>query len=167
MDPIRSSHDWKLSFLSEFADFLSRCEAMEAAGLTKETFLALRHTCRALADCATYLMDVCHFKYVLLGSLQSDDLESRFGWLRQLSGANYYISMRQVMESDRKIRAVSLLKFSKFSLADIDQAGETDTELASGSDLYAVADDIISSLLGSTATWIRMNAPQYSMWPVP
>ena len=50
------------------------------------------------------------------------------------------------MDSDRKIRAVSLLKFSKLSLADIDQAGETDTELASGSDLYAVADDIISSL---------------------
>jgi len=59
---------------------------------------------------------------VLLGRLQSDALESRFGWLRQLSGANYYISMRQVLESDRKIRAISLVKFSGFTLEEIDDA---------------------------------------------
>src|SRR6218665_1472547 len=40
----------------------------------------------------------------------------------QLSGANYYISMRQDLESDRKIRTVSLLKYSKVSLSDIDTA---------------------------------------------
>jgi len=59
---------------------------------------------------------------VLLGHLQSDAIESRFGWLRQLAGANYYISMRQVMEGDKKIRALSLFKFSHFTLAELSNA---------------------------------------------
>ncbi len=41
------------------------------------------------------------------------------GWIRQLSGANYFISMRQLFESGKKIRAISLLKFSQFTVKDI------------------------------------------------
>ncbi len=50
MDPVRSSMDWKLSFLREFADFLKRWEATGNCGLTRETFLALQQCCLALAD---------------------------------------------------------------------------------------------------------------------
>ena len=128
MDPVSSPHDWKLDFLGEFADFLQRWESSKQPGLTRETFLALRHTCLALRDCARYLLNECGFNYVLFGYLQSDDLESRFGWLRQLSGANYFISMRQIVECDRKIRAVSLLKFDGFSLAEIDEAVQSSSQ---------------------------------------
>jgi len=121
MDPVRSSLDWKLDFLREFADFLQRWETSGKPGLSKETFLALRHTCLAIADCAAFLLDRRGFNYVLLGHLQSDAIESRFGWLRQLAGANYYISTRQVVEGDKKIRALSLVKFSHLSLGEIDQ----------------------------------------------
>jgi len=68
------------------------------------------------------MLDRLAFNYVLLGHLQSDAIESRFGWLRQLSGANYFISMRQVLEGDRKIRALSLVKYSHLSLEDVDSA---------------------------------------------
>jgi len=85
-------------------------------------FLALRHTSRALADCASYMLDRLAFNYVLLGQLQFDAIESRFGWLRQLSGANYFLSTRQVFEGDRKIRALSLLKYLQLSLEDVDSA---------------------------------------------
>jgi hypothetical protein len=124
-DPIRSVHDWKLDFLTEFAEFLLSWETSKTPGLTKETFLALRQTCLSLRDCAIHLLTQCGFNYVLLGRLQSDGIESRFGWFRQLSGANYYVSMRQVIESDRKIRALSLTKFSGYTLAEIDEAIET------------------------------------------
>ena len=130
MDPVRSSMDWKLDFLRECADFLKRWEDSAKPGLTRETFLALRHTCLSLADCSCYLLDHKAFNYVLLGHLQSDAIERRFGWLRQLSGANFYISVRQVLESDRKIKALSLLKFSGISLVDIDdvlQQGDVQT----------------------------------------
>ena len=122
MDPVRSSFDWKLQFLREFAQFLEQWERSKMQGLSRETFLAVRHTCLSLADCASYLLDKLGFSYVLLGHLQSDAIESRFGWLRQMSGANYYVSMKQVLDSDRKIRAVSLLQFSGLSLQEIDAA---------------------------------------------
>lgn len=144
MDPIRSSRDWKLQFLGEFADFLARWESRQKAGLTRETFLSLRHTCLALRDCASYLVDRAGFNYVLLGHLQSDAIERRFGWLRQLSGANYFISMRQVLEGDRKIRAVSLLKFSSISLAEIDSVNQSEQDTAHCDETDA--DDIATSL---------------------
>lgn len=152
-DPVRSSLDWKLTFLREFAAFVKRWEESAKPGLSKETFLALRHTCEALADCASFLLDRRGFRYVLLGHLQSDAIESRFGWLRQLAGANYYISMRQVVEGDKKIKAVSLLKFSKLSLADIDSALVESAESQSS----ASSDDSLASSIAESIN--------YSHWP--
>ena len=120
-DPMRSSMDWKIDFLREFATFLCQWELSRKPGLTRETFLALRQTCLALADCTCYLLDRRSFNYILLGHLQSDAIERWFGWFRQMSGVNNFISTRQVLESDRKIRGMSLLKFSKFCLSEIDR----------------------------------------------
>ena len=142
MDPVRSSADWKLQFLRKFAAFLERWQQSGQPGLTRETFLAMRQTCLSLADCASYLLDMLGFSYVLLGHLQSDPIEARFGWLRQLSGANYLISMKQVLDSDRKIRAVSLLKFSGLSLQEIDEAVTTTKATAED----PVADNIAEAL---------------------
>ena len=143
MDPVRSSADWKLQFLREFAEFLERWQQSGQPGLTRETFLAMRQTCLSLAECASYLLDMLGFSYVLFGHLQSDPIEARFGWLRQLSGANYLISMKQVLDSDKKIRAVSLLKFSGLSLQEIDEAVTSITK-ATAED--QVADRIAESL---------------------
>ncbi len=63
------------------------------------------------------------YKYVLLGKFQSDPIERRFSWLRQLSGGNYYISVRQLLENEKKIRATSLVKFSQCSLTEIRSLG--------------------------------------------
>ena len=54
--------------------------------------------------------------------MQSHTIESRFGRIRQLSGANYFISKRQLLESDRKLRTLSLVKYSYIAVRDIDQA---------------------------------------------
>ena len=89
------------------------------------------------------MLDRLAFNYVLLGHLQSDAIESRFGWLRQLSGANYFISMRQVLEGDRKIRALSLVKYSHLSLEDVDSAIQA--EDSSPSDT-TIADSIAEAL---------------------
>lgn len=51
------------------------------------------------------------FQYVLLGNIQSDPLERRFGVYRQMSGANYYVSTRQLFESERKLRGGNLVQY--------------------------------------------------------
>ncbi len=64
------------------------------------------------------------YQYVLLGKFQSDPIESRFGWYRQLAGANYFLSVRQFLEAEKCIRLKSLLKFSNHSLEDLKEVME-------------------------------------------
>ena len=121
-DVVTSANDWKLCFLEEFADFLESWQKSKKKGLTPDTFLANIQTCRALPELARFLITSCGFRYVLLGNVQSDCIEGRFGWIRQLSGANYYISVRQLIESCNKIKTISLLKFSKIGMKELSAA---------------------------------------------
>ena len=52
--------------------------------LSKETFTALILSLESLCKLCEYLLNHCQFNYVLLGHVSSDNLEERFGWLRQL-----------------------------------------------------------------------------------
>jgi hypothetical protein len=121
-DPVTSVADWKLSFLLEFATYLEDWERSNMPGLSRETFLALKQTISAFVPLCRYLLSEHGFKYILLGSIQSDNLEGRFGWYRQLSGGNYFISLRQVRESEKKIKIISLLKHSGFSVSDLSES---------------------------------------------
>ena len=129
-EPITEKNQLGLHFLREFADFLATWEASDPAGkksLTKETFLATRHSCLALADLSEYLLalpsqalpETHIFLYILLGLFQSDRIERRFGRYRQLSGGNYYISVRQMLESEKKIRIHDLVKFSGMTITEV------------------------------------------------
>ena len=120
-DPVTSTNDWKLIYLQEFADFLTTWENSKQQGLTRETFQATRHTCKTMISLAKYLLNSCNFRYVLLGRLVSDPLEQRFGWYRQCSGANYFISFKQLLDSERKIKVISLIKYSNYLPQDLDQ----------------------------------------------
>ena len=86
--------------------FSSYFFSTQQLGLTKQTSGALHQTCEAIMQMSKYLLENCGFNYVLLGKIQSDMIEQRFSWIRQLSGANYCISMRQLQESDKKIRSI-------------------------------------------------------------
>ena len=72
-------------------------------------------------------------------------IERRFSRIRQLSGANYYISMRQLQESDRKIRSISLLKYWQISIAEIDIIVKT--KCTSNNKLMATAEALQAELL--------------------
>ena len=65
-----------------------------------------------------------------MGKIQSDNIEGRFGYICQLSGANYYVSMRQLRKSERKLRTISLLKYSKLCLIEITKASSSPANAA-------------------------------------
>jgi hypothetical protein len=48
--------------------------------------------------------------YILLGLVSSDYLESRFGWFRQLCGADYFKAVLQFLQAEKKIRLRCLVK---------------------------------------------------------
>ncbi|MCP4120076.1 MAG: hypothetical protein GY737_32715 [Desulfobacteraceae bacterium] len=125
-DPVRSSEDWKLQFLLEFVQFLDEWESSGDVGLSKETLFAVRHTLTALVEMSRFMVDKLGFNYILLGKFQSDSLESRFGWYRQLSGTNYFISVKQLFESELKIKTLSLVHFSGVSLSELSSSDKYD-----------------------------------------
>jgi hypothetical protein len=88
-------------------------------GLSKDTFMAAQQTTAALMELSKYLLEEKSLKYVLFGLINSDTIERRFGWYRQLAGANYYLSVRQFLEAEKKIRLKCLVKFGKLNLKDV------------------------------------------------
>ena len=100
-------------FLKQFLDWLRKWEMAQTAGkLTKETFIALKHTTQALLEISEYCFHKLGARYVLLGKFQTDSLEARFGQYRQLAGGKYDVSLRQVFECEKKLRLLSVLKLS-------------------------------------------------------
>ena len=119
-EPISKDDTGGLQFLEKFTVWVEKWEKMnnKEHSLSKETFLTCKQTMRGLIGVAMYLLEEKNFEYVLLGLITSDPIERRFGWYRQLGGANYYLSPRQFFESEKKIRLQCLIKFGNLSFKE-------------------------------------------------
>lgn len=100
-----------MQFLKDLPQWLDTWKSLkcDTGGLTKETHAALELTCYSLLKLGQYCLEELKFKYVLLGKFQTDCLEDRFGNYRQLAGAQYHISIRQVFECEKKLRLQKML----------------------------------------------------------
>ena len=145
-NPVTNENDEKLDYLRKFADWLSLWEestvSKDKVCLTKETAMATKHTTLTLIAVAKFLLREKNFQYVLLGQIQSDPLEKRFSWYRQMSGGNYFVSVKQVLEAEKAIKMKSLLKFSGLSFEEAAFViGNSDL---SKEELLKVAEDILT-----------------------
>ncbi|KAH6938542.1 hypothetical protein HPB50_010466 [Hyalomma asiaticum] len=141
-NPVNSTVDQQLVFLSGMVDWLDAWSSvnMSRGCLTRETHSALRLTCYSLVELSRYCLEELKFKYVLLGKFQTDTLEDRFGRYRQLAGAQYHVSVRQLLESEKKIRLQKLLM-----LPQPDISSESDTEVSQHNFSVHISNDEISS----------------------
>ncbi|KAH6946847.1 hypothetical protein HPB50_015636 [Hyalomma asiaticum] len=107
----RHACNLQLDFLRKIPEWLDYWASLkhDAGHLTKETHLAFGHTSHALHEISVYCLDELKFRYVLLEKFQTDSLEDRFGKYRQLSGAQYHILIRQIYESENKLRLQKVL----------------------------------------------------------
>ncbi|KAH8031548.1 hypothetical protein HPB51_019118 [Rhipicephalus microplus] len=94
--------DPNASFLSAFITWLDVWH--DIGVFTQETLSALRLSAQSLLASVKYCVSELHFKYVLLGKVQTDPLESRFGQYRQMAGGQYHICVRQLCETEGRIR---------------------------------------------------------------
>lgn len=118
-DPIQTMSQTSIQFLKAFIDWLKDWEDIiildtpkRTGKLSFETYSALLHTTETLVQLTEYLLNCLNFKYVMLGSFQTDALERRFSQYRKMSGCNYNVSVQQLYESERKLKVLSLLKLS-------------------------------------------------------
>ena len=68
------------------------------------------HTLSAALQLCHYLLEEKKYHYVLLGKFQTDDLEFRFSQYRQMSGCNFHVSVQQVLEGEKKLKVLSVLR---------------------------------------------------------
>ena len=137
----------KTSFLRAFADWLRAWQESSAGpkfGFSPETFQAAVQTSEGLASLSEYLILEKQQSYVLLGKIQSDRLEGRFGKLRQMAGGNMFASVRQFLESERtlKIQNLASLDLSLSEIWDMFQNSSQEKSIV----LEALASEIINSL---------------------
>ncbi|KAF8789514.1 hypothetical protein HNY73_007447 [Argiope bruennichi] len=88
---------------------------LETGGLSNETHAAFKVTTNAITEIAVYYKEKFGLDFILPGKFQTDNLESRFGLYRQISGGNDHICIRQLFETEKKIRIRSLLKLGTSS----------------------------------------------------
>lgn len=109
--PITIEDQTNLIHLVQFLKWLEAWKNLAGpiGRLTTETFNALTRTVNAVIQLSEYALNTLGIGYLLLGKLQTDNLEARFGEYRQLSGANYLVSVQQILVSEKKLRIYSVL----------------------------------------------------------
>ena len=107
-----SSDDGSIGFqyLEEAKHIFDEWKQSGLSGLTSETFLACTQTIGAIPELVKYLNAQHQIDCVLPGKLLSDPIEGRFGWYRQVHGGNFYVSVKQILLAEKKIRCLSLLE---------------------------------------------------------
>ncbi|XP_065298429.1 uncharacterized protein [Dermacentor albipictus] len=106
-----NENDIKIDFLRNLLAWLEEWKSknLDSGTLTRETHAAIDHTTYALVEFTKYCLEELKFSYVLLGKIQTDSLEERFGKYRMLAGSQYHVSIRQVYECENKLRLQSTL----------------------------------------------------------
>ena len=103
-------NDHRLGTLRRAANLIMSWSSSKCPGMTAATSLAWSQTLLAVADLAEDLLENYDFDYFLPGKVLSDVIEARFGCYRQMSGANYFMSVTQLLNSEKKIRVLSKLR---------------------------------------------------------
>lgn len=161
-EPIASSDAWQLDYLQHAADYfrLWHNAGGKVNGLTSETALANSLTFEAVVKLARYLINQKKLNTVLLGKFGSDVIEKRFGWFRQLSGANFYVSVKQILEAEKRIRVLGLIKADCLSLCvrpsdcNIQEVDKDDSVAEIEIKLTPVSELQISDVEGATIYYV-------------
>ncbi|KAK7861885.1 hypothetical protein R5R35_001482 [Gryllus longicercus] len=134
MNPLSPQNQESWQYLSKFLRWLHRWKDMHLSGsLTSETMNALTLTTEGIIYLYEYCTSRFKFKYFLPGKFQTDLLECRFGYYRQLAGGQHNISLRQMYEIEQKLRTQSTvsvkLESKIFGTVEINDFMETDLPL--------------------------------------
>ena len=108
--PVTSSTDWKLRQLQDHQNLFLAMKSISDCGISSETTNACILMSSALQKLSFLLFEQHNYKYmyILLGQMQNDALEHRFGRLRQISSENFFIGYKQLLESERCLKVVFL-----------------------------------------------------------
>ena len=93
------NNDKRLQFLSDVVRWLDEWETLpnKHGKLTSQTFASFRHSCITQEEIVNHHTKKFGFTYVLSVFLQNDPTEHRFGIYRMMSGAQYNVTVCQIL----------------------------------------------------------------------
>lgn len=83
-EPVTKNSHHIFEFLNKFLHWLDRWDSYHEGKLTRETHIALRESTDVYIKIANYCLTKKNFNYILLGQIQTDKLEERFGKYRYI-----------------------------------------------------------------------------------
>jgi hypothetical protein len=99
---------YRLDWLDDFKKWLIEWKSLSSSkefGLTIDTNKAFIQTANAMSKIVPYLFEQnIDMEFLMLGKLQSDPIEHKFGKYRQMSGGQYRVGCRQTLENEKKHR---------------------------------------------------------------
>ncbi|KAG0421808.1 hypothetical protein HPB47_002319 [Ixodes persulcatus] len=117
--PVMSMSGPQIEYLTNVIKWLDLWQSLkfDTGRPTPDTHSALRLTTSALVKLTSYCFQEIGFDHVMLGKFQTNSLEDRFGKYRQLASAQYHVSIRQILESERKLRLQKVLQLPDMEVA--------------------------------------------------
>ena len=97
-------------FLNHSCEIFKTWKGSGSRGLTSETFLANIQSIESVLALTKHMVQRSKLCYILPGKFTSDAIEGRFGWYRQANGGNFFMSLKQLVQVEKKIRCISLLQ---------------------------------------------------------
>ncbi|GBO15696.1 hypothetical protein AVEN_11473-1 [Araneus ventricosus] len=121
-EPLTSSpSDKGLMFLKQLVSWVNKWEKMYSNNgrLSKDNLFSLSHSTQAFIEIDNHCTKSLKREYILLVKIKTDKLESRFGQYRSLAGDQYHISVRQIYETESKLRLCHELKLASHKKGSI------------------------------------------------
>ena len=123
------TYNCTMQFLQNALAIFEQWKAAEPSKLTSETFIACIQSIKAIIALNSLFICRHGFEYVLPGKLTSDPIEGWFGCYHQVNGGNFYMSILQLFQAEKKIRHLSLLQQNSLhKLADLNTKQSIFTE---------------------------------------
>ena len=123
------TYNCTMQFLQNALAIFEQWKAAGQSWLTSETFLACIQSIKAILALAFHLIFRHGFEYVLPGKFTRDPIEGRFGWYHQVDEGNFYMSILQLFQAEKKIQCLSLLQQNSLhKLADLNTKESIFTE---------------------------------------
>ena len=95
-----------LEYLLRDTEIFQKWRNSNKSGLTTQTFSACIQTMSAVPELLQQLQN----RFIFPGKFTSDSIEGWFGCYRQVNGENYFMSVNQILQAEKKIRVLSLLQ---------------------------------------------------------
>ena len=95
-----------LKYLLTATEIFQKWRNSRNKGLAGQIFIACIQTMSAFLEVLKHLQRRHGFLYILPGKFTSNPIEGRFGCYRQVNGGKYFMSVKQLLEAEKKFHVL-------------------------------------------------------------